>query len=259
MQGVPNIRASTSIAGRLTWSFLFLVCMTLLSGHLYYLCYSYYSYPKHSVIELGFSALVFPAVTFCNVNPLKKSKLPETPERLRTLVSRTDPEEIAKKMAGAYEHINGRHKRSIPQRQLTRQPANMPASYSIHDGEPGHSSTQRPQTTKQGHRGQSRTLLNHSLDFIRADRGKFQKRDGSLVGNQTSDEKNDNRTVRHLMDRGGRERSLHDGSSGLPLNGTRRSIGTVTAKTLSGNKWASQTGSHTVFPLLTPPAPAPWT
>lgn len=98
MQGVPNIRASTSIAGRLTWSFLFLVCMTLLSGHLYYLCYSYYSYPKHSVIELGFSALVFPAVTFCNVNPLKKSKLPETPERLRTLVSRTDPDEIAKKM-----------------------------------------------------------------------------------------------------------------------------------------------------------------
>lgn len=58
------------------------------------------------------------------------------------------------------------------------------------------------------------------------------------------------------MDRGGRERSLHDGSSGLPLNGTRRSIGTVTAKTLSGNKWASQTGSHTVFPLLTPPAPS---
>lgn len=60
--------------------------------------------------------------------------------------------------AGAYEHTNGRHKRNIPQGQVTRQLANMPASYSIHDGEPGHSSTQRPQTTKQGHRGQSRTV-----------------------------------------------------------------------------------------------------
>ena len=98
MQGVPYIRTSKSAGAKLLWTVLFLLCLFLLSCHLYYLFDVFYSYPKHSTIELGFSSLSFPAVTFCNVNPLRRSKLEATSETLRHLISLTDPNRIAQQM-----------------------------------------------------------------------------------------------------------------------------------------------------------------
>ncbi|KAL8583782.1 hypothetical protein ACOMHN_036417 [Nucella lapillus] len=98
MQGIPYIRSSRSTTAKLIWAFLSLLCLLLLSGHLYYLCAVYYSYPKHSTLLLGYSPLHFPAVTFCNVNPIRRSRLGEVPDSLRELVTLTDPETIAEKM-----------------------------------------------------------------------------------------------------------------------------------------------------------------
>lgn len=98
MQGVPYINTSSTVVGKLLWVSILLICFVLLSGHLYYLCSIYYSYPKHSTVELGFSALPFPAVTFCNANPVRRSHLFLTSKELRMLVSKTDTEEVIKKI-----------------------------------------------------------------------------------------------------------------------------------------------------------------
>ncbi|XP_076462602.1 uncharacterized protein LOC143294964 isoform X2 [Babylonia areolata] len=110
MQGVPYIRTSESAKARLAWVLLSLMCLLLLGGHLYYLSAVYYSFPKHSTLELGFSPLAFPALTFCNVNPVRRSRLQHVPEELRRLVTLTEPNSIVEKMAAA-EYDTAKKKR----------------------------------------------------------------------------------------------------------------------------------------------------
>ncbi|XP_070194182.1 uncharacterized protein [Littorina saxatilis] len=112
MQGVPYIRTSKSLGAKLLWTVLFLLCLSMLTGHLHYLFAVFYSYPKHSTIDLGFSALSFPAVTFCNVNPVRRSRLEATSDTLRHLVTQTEPGYIVEKMAAEYEQVKVRGKRS---------------------------------------------------------------------------------------------------------------------------------------------------
>ncbi|GFS14870.1 amiloride-sensitive sodium channel subunit gamma [Elysia marginata] len=67
-------------------------------GHLYLLIDEFYEYDTHSTVTLGFSTLTFPAVTICNVNPVKQSRMYMATPELRALVEAVQPSNIAGSM-----------------------------------------------------------------------------------------------------------------------------------------------------------------
>ncbi|XP_050401041.1 amiloride-sensitive sodium channel subunit gamma-2 [Patella vulgata] len=98
MQGVPNINNSKHWFQKLIWSVLLVGSMVAMTFHLKFLFDTYYAWPKHSTVSLGFNSLEFPAVTICNVNPIRQSKIHLGSAALRNIVSVTSPENIVKKM-----------------------------------------------------------------------------------------------------------------------------------------------------------------
>ncbi|RUS89427.1 hypothetical protein EGW08_002800, partial [Elysia chlorotica] len=98
MQGVPYIYVSSVWYAKLGWSLLFLVGFGLMVGHLYLLIDEFYQYDTHSTVGLGFSTLTFPAVTICNVNPIRRSQLYLATPELRALVDAVQPSNIAGSM-----------------------------------------------------------------------------------------------------------------------------------------------------------------
>lgn len=75
MQGVFYIYSAKKSAQKIFWVCLLIACTIGMSSHLYYLISQFLEYPVNTKIELGFSNLIFPAVTICNVNPIRRSKL----------------------------------------------------------------------------------------------------------------------------------------------------------------------------------------
>ncbi|KAK6178830.1 hypothetical protein SNE40_011326 [Patella caerulea] len=98
MQGVPNINNSKHWFQKLMWSVLLVGSMVAMTFHLKFLFDTYYAWPKHSTVSLGFNSLEFPAVTICNVNPIRQSKIHLGSAALKNIVSVTKPENIVKKM-----------------------------------------------------------------------------------------------------------------------------------------------------------------
>ena len=60
------------------WLIVFLGATCGASYQLWRLFESYTSYPVKTSVELDFSQLQFPAVSFCNMNPIKASQLSKT-------------------------------------------------------------------------------------------------------------------------------------------------------------------------------------
>ncbi|GFN85508.1 acid-sensing ion channel 1, partial [Plakobranchus ocellatus] len=98
MQGVPYIYASSVWYAKVGWSLLFLVGFGMMVAHLYLLFDEFYEYDTHSTVSLGFSTLTFPAVTICNVNPIKRSRMDLATRELRALVDAVQPSNIAGSM-----------------------------------------------------------------------------------------------------------------------------------------------------------------
>ena len=74
--GLPNIDRSESIPRKMFWSFLFLAGLALFLWQCSALLMAYYEYPVNTAIELKYSKqLNFPAITICNLNPIKLSNL----------------------------------------------------------------------------------------------------------------------------------------------------------------------------------------
>ncbi|XP_041366658.1 uncharacterized protein LOC121381416 [Gigantopelta aegis] len=104
MVGVGYINSSKSRLAKLAWTVLLLASMVALTFHLKYLFDIYYDWPKQTKVALGFSALEFPAVTICNVNPLRKSYLYMTSAELRSLVSELTPDKMEQVTNETKEH-----------------------------------------------------------------------------------------------------------------------------------------------------------
>ncbi|KAK3580991.1 hypothetical protein CHS0354_007025, partial [Potamilus streckersoni] len=98
MQGIPYIHAATFWWSRLIWVVLTLSAIGALIFHMYYIMSQYYEYPVQTKVSLGFDNLQLPAMTICNVNVLRKSKLYETNstemERVRNLVHQMTPKTL---------------------------------------------------------------------------------------------------------------------------------------------------------------------
>ncbi|ESP05674.1 hypothetical protein LOTGIDRAFT_228153 [Lottia gigantea] len=114
MQGIPYINSSKTLVGKVIWSVLYLVAIGGLIFHLYYLCSVFFRYPKKTSVVLGFDTLQFPAVTVCNVNPLRKSMVHLVSSELQDLLNQVNPTRVR----DFYEDLNvtsKRKKRSVDQ------------------------------------------------------------------------------------------------------------------------------------------------
>lgn len=79
MQGVGYIKSAKLWYSRALWVFLLLVAIGWMVFHLYYLISHFLELPIQTKISLGFNNLPFPAVTICNMNAVKWSRLTDTP------------------------------------------------------------------------------------------------------------------------------------------------------------------------------------
>ncbi|KAK6166855.1 hypothetical protein SNE40_023466 [Patella caerulea] len=91
MQGIAYITSSKTLYGKAAWIFLLLVTSGAMVFHLYYLTKTYMQFEKTTSIKLGFDALRFPAVSFCNVNPIRQSEMYRTNYKLQVLVEQVNP------------------------------------------------------------------------------------------------------------------------------------------------------------------------
>ncbi|XP_052070447.1 degenerin-like protein unc-105 [Mytilus californianus] len=86
MQGVFYIYSAKNRGQKIFWICLLIACTVGMGSHLYYLINQFTKYPVNTKIELGFSNLKFPAVTICNVNPIRRSKLYIASQELQDMV-----------------------------------------------------------------------------------------------------------------------------------------------------------------------------
>lgn len=94
MQGVGYIKSAKLWYSRALWAFLLLVAIGWMVFHLFYLISQFLELPIQTKISLGFNNLQFPAVTLCNMNAVKWSRLPDTPLDLQEIVAKTDPDQF---------------------------------------------------------------------------------------------------------------------------------------------------------------------
>ncbi|KAH3699081.1 hypothetical protein DPMN_074035 [Dreissena polymorpha] len=98
MVGVPYINRAKFWWAKLIWSILLLGAIAVMILHLWYLFDQWYSWPKQTNVELGFSALGFPQVTICNTNIMKKHRLETSNESqawpLKKLAKDMNPENL---------------------------------------------------------------------------------------------------------------------------------------------------------------------
>ncbi|XP_048249880.1 degenerin mec-4-like [Haliotis rufescens] len=72
--GIPKIWSSPRLVFKIMWTLFFLGATTMMIIQLVELFTTFYSYPIKTSVKLGFTALPFPAVTICNMNPIMLSK-----------------------------------------------------------------------------------------------------------------------------------------------------------------------------------------
>ncbi|XP_076441336.1 acid-sensing ion channel 2-like [Babylonia areolata] len=91
MHGPAYISNSTWWVFRLAWTLLFVTAFGLMVYHLYLVGKQYTSFGIKNKLSLGFSSLQFPAVTLCNVNPIRASKLTQLSGDLGRFIEQIDP------------------------------------------------------------------------------------------------------------------------------------------------------------------------
>lgn len=75
MHGCGYIRASHHWSSKVVWALITMLAIVCLILHLYTIIYDFLQRPKATKVTLSFNNLQFPAITICNANPLRKSKL----------------------------------------------------------------------------------------------------------------------------------------------------------------------------------------
>lgn len=95
MHGCIYVQTSRHNVTKIIWTIILFTVFVGLVVHLYRTTKSYLEFPKATKVSLSFNNLRFPAVTVCNVNPIRKSKLDEIVEtELHQLLDKIDPETV---------------------------------------------------------------------------------------------------------------------------------------------------------------------
>lgn len=93
MHGCGYIHTSCHWFSKAAWALITLFAIVCLVIHLYTIIYDFLQWPKATKVSLSFNNLQFPAITICNSNPIRKSKLSEIEsEYLQELISSVDPD-----------------------------------------------------------------------------------------------------------------------------------------------------------------------
>ncbi|XP_060588552.1 degenerin unc-8-like [Ruditapes philippinarum] len=75
LHGIPKIISSRQLAVKALWCLLFLATFSVLVIQLSGLFKTYYSHPIQTTVSLEFNSITFPAISICNMNPVRNSKL----------------------------------------------------------------------------------------------------------------------------------------------------------------------------------------
>ncbi|XP_060082851.1 uncharacterized protein LOC132562140 [Ylistrum balloti] len=94
MQGVPYINSARLWYAKVIWTLLLVIAIGWMCFHLYYLITQFIMWPKQTKIKLSFSNLEMPAVTICNVNPIRNSAVKKASKPLQNLIKYVDPYEF---------------------------------------------------------------------------------------------------------------------------------------------------------------------
>ncbi|GFR83407.1 amiloride-sensitive sodium channel subunit gamma [Elysia marginata] len=94
LSGVPFITQAENRVVRVIWSCLLLAAFGLMTFHLYKLVVTYFEYKKQTGVQLSFSNLQFPAVTICNVNPMRMSQRDLASDELTQFIDSVDPDAV---------------------------------------------------------------------------------------------------------------------------------------------------------------------
>eukprot|EP00058_Branchiostoma_floridae_P010016 XP_002595504.1 hypothetical protein BRAFLDRAFT_69095 [Branchiostoma floridae] len=74
--GIPKTVTAKSRFRRIVWGIIFLASFAYFLYNFSLMLQRYFSYPVTTSIDIKFASLPFPAVTVCNLNPVRASKLP---------------------------------------------------------------------------------------------------------------------------------------------------------------------------------------
>ena len=80
LHGIPKTVSSKQKPVKILWCLLFIATGCVFGLQLYNLFSAYYSWPVQTAVSLKFSPLQFPAVTFCNMNPVKLTHVKKYPD-----------------------------------------------------------------------------------------------------------------------------------------------------------------------------------
>ncbi|XP_033737363.1 degenerin unc-8-like [Pecten maximus] len=91
ISGLPHLHNAKTKVGRVFWGALVIVGFLAMFVHLYFLFAEFLSWPKKTTISLGFNNLQLPAITLCNVNAVRKSRLEYASDRLVSFTNKINP------------------------------------------------------------------------------------------------------------------------------------------------------------------------
>lgn len=109
MHGIGQIIGSKWIVLRVLWIILTLGAMGGLIYHLYSIFVSYYKWPKQTQVSLGLNNSVYPAITICNENIIRKDALESMGElnMLRSFVQYINHRPLAENTSLITDFRNG--------------------------------------------------------------------------------------------------------------------------------------------------------
>ncbi|XP_060077030.1 amiloride-sensitive sodium channel subunit alpha-like [Ylistrum balloti] len=91
ISGLPHLYNAKRTVGKVFWGVLVITGFCAMFVHLYFLFAEFLSWPKKTTISLGFNNLQLPAITLCNVNVIRRSRLDLAAEKLVAFTSKVDP------------------------------------------------------------------------------------------------------------------------------------------------------------------------
>lgn len=87
--GVSHAANADTPPWRVFWTIITLICLMFMSYQIYTVVQEYRDFGKAVNLELKFEITPFPAVTICNINPYKRSRLNQVPE-LASIIAEYD-------------------------------------------------------------------------------------------------------------------------------------------------------------------------
>lgn len=126
VHGIPKIASSRQLTVKVLWCILFLTAVGVVTYNLVELFKTFYSNPIQTTVSLDFSTLQFPAISICNMNPVRKSKLTHSPDLMNQLFPKS-------RRSASFSNILKRRKRNVPKFVKSEFPTDSVPIYEVRE------------------------------------------------------------------------------------------------------------------------------